>query len=670
MICPYCLDDVANDAERHEECRIVKDRAFPRFYIDFHGGDGAAEPVIFSVVGFSGHGKTVYLCALFDFLDNQMTEVWPGFYNHVLDQDSLSRLVANRKILNQGILPDRTGPSFPRPGIFRLRKMAQAQDDGKFLKDTTMLIYDPAGEAFETEDKIVELAGFVRRSKCVLFLIDINALRDSIADGMARLLDTYVLGMRRMGIEQRSQHLIVVYTKSDEMRASLPEFQCYLSKEPTLNAHLNEQISKTLLNPFEHLNELERISHSLAGFTRSELRAGRFIHEADDWFATVSYTAVSSLGFAPEDSESARKLTAKMSPRCVADPLLLVLAKSLREERSPTPEQPAVAPEDPRWKLKAAIFSVLALALIILVIVLWLSTTSERKPAVLPKASDAPPTLPAQQSEGRLNQEPDTRPSDPPDDTSSKAPAAVATLLRVHSNVESVLLSVDGVSRGYVSPGRPTQIRVSRGTHFLEATKAGYKPWASPVQLAIGTKTVVIELEPVGPSPQEMATRYLEKANALVDQRQYDAAIQACSDGLRLDPSNPLLLQRKADIERAREAYAAARRNEEERERAAAARQPSDSEAAQEPFHSAVVTRRVTPSYPDLARSARVSGRVTVRVQIDEGGNVSSASVVEGPALLRDAAIRAARQWRYSPARRGNRAVKDAQLITFNFTLD
>src|SRR5205085_2618663 len=111
------------------------------------------------------------------------------------------------------------------------------------------LIYDPPGEAFSTEDKIVNFASFVKHSRCVLFLVDVTALGDSIADEMAKLLDTYVLGMRRMGIEKKSQHMIVVYTKSDEMKVSVPEFESFLEREPRLRDYLDQQRPATLADP-------------------------------------------------------------------------------------------------------------------------------------------------------------------------------------------------------------------------------------------------------------------------------------------------------------------------------------------------------------------------------------------------------------------------------------
>jgi Double-GTPase 2 len=403
MICPYCLEDVPAGVDRHEGCKVLKDQKFPDFYLDFHGGEGTGEPLILSVVGSGGHGKTVYLCALFDFLDHQLTDIWPKFYNHVLDQDSLSRLITNRNTLDKGGLPERTAVSFPRPGIFRLTKMPHLDGASKMppLEDTTVLICDPPGEAFETMNKIGELASFIKRSSCVLFLIDITALSSSIAAGMAKLLDTYVLAMRDLNIKKQSQHLIVVYTKSDKIISSVPEFQSYLAKEPRLKEHLSEQTPKTLANPHDHLAHLEWMSHLLEDFTRSELKAGRFMNVADDWFATVSYTAVSSLGSAPEEDEKGnKKMTVKMSPRCVVDPLLFVLAKSIKVKPPPPPpplEYPTEWFPERSPLIKVGIFVGIVLILLVLLLFLWLnarSSSDTQSRTAGPVTSPAPITKP------------------------------------------------------------------------------------------------------------------------------------------------------------------------------------------------------------------------------------------------------------------------------------
>ncbi len=79
--------------------------------------------------------------------------------------------------------------------------------------------------------------------------------------------------------------------------------------------------------------------------------------------------------------------------------------------------------------------------------------------------------------------------------------------------------------------------------------------------------------------------------------------------------------------------------------------------------------KKVAPAYPIPAREARAQGQVQVNVTVDESGNVISAEVASGHPLLRDAALEAARQWKFKPTTVGSEAVKVQGLLTFNFTL-
>ncbi|HSO73526.1 MAG TPA: energy transducer TonB, partial [Blastocatellia bacterium] len=78
---------------------------------------------------------------------------------------------------------------------------------------------------------------------------------------------------------------------------------------------------------------------------------------------------------------------------------------------------------------------------------------------------------------------------------------------------------------------------------------------------------------------------------------------------------------------------------------------------------------RVEPTYPPLAKAARVSGSVVVEVTVDEAGGVISARAMSGHPLLKEAAVSAARGWRFSPTQLSGVPVKVIGTITFNFNL-
>ena len=78
---------------------------------------------------------------------------------------------------------------------------------------------------------------------------------------------------------------------------------------------------------------------------------------------------------------------------------------------------------------------------------------------------------------------------------------------------------------------------------------------------------------------------------------------------------------------------------------------------------------RVQPSYPPLARLARVQGAVELRAIISKAGTIENLVVVSGPPTLVKSAIEAVRQWRYRPYLLNNEPIEVETEITVNFVL-
>ena len=73
------------------------------------------------------------------------------------------------------------------------------------------------------------------------------------------------------------------------------------------------------------------------------------------------------------------------------------------------------------------------------------------------------------------------------------------------------------------------------------------------------------------------------------------------------------------------------------------------------------------PDYPAIAKSNRISGSVTVEVEIDEHGKVTSARALNGPTELRSAAEAAAMKARFTATKLSGMGVTIKGVITFNF---
>ncbi len=78
---------------------------------------------------------------------------------------------------------------------------------------------------------------------------------------------------------------------------------------------------------------------------------------------------------------------------------------------------------------------------------------------------------------------------------------------------------------------------------------------------------------------------------------------------------------------------------------------------------------RVDPEYPPLARRARVSGTVILMVTVNEEGEVADVKVMRGHPLLDEEALRAVRQWRYSPTLLNGEPVPVIAMVTVIFSL-
>jgi TonB family protein len=76
----------------------------------------------------------------------------------------------------------------------------------------------------------------------------------------------------------------------------------------------------------------------------------------------------------------------------------------------------------------------------------------------------------------------------------------------------------------------------------------------------------------------------------------------------------------------------------------------------------------VAPVYPAIARSARVTGAVTVEATIGEDGKVADARVVKSVPLLDQAALDAVRQWEYRPTLLNGVPVPVVVTVVINFT--
>lgn len=85
-----------------------------------------------------------------------------------------------------------------------------------------------------------------------------------------------------------------------------------------------------------------------------------------------------------------------------------------------------------------------------------------------------------------------------------------------------------------------------------------------------------------------------------------------------------------------------------------------------------VPIKQVQPKYTDFARRTGIEGQVWLEVEVLKNGKVGAVevkkSLLSGPGGLDEAAIKAVKQWEYSPAKSGGKPV--ACWITFPITFE
>jgi TonB family protein len=91
--------------------------------------------------------------------------------------------------------------------------------------------------------------------------------------------------------------------------------------------------------------------------------------------------------------------------------------------------------------------------------------------------------------------------------------------------------------------------------------------------------------------------------------------------------------------------------------------------ASDSPLQPAKLLKSANPVYPPDAMTNYITGDVKAEVDVDASGHVGEVKVISGPAALRDAAVAALKQYQYSPATQGGKAVssKAIEIVKFWF---
>jgi periplasmic protein TonB len=82
-----------------------------------------------------------------------------------------------------------------------------------------------------------------------------------------------------------------------------------------------------------------------------------------------------------------------------------------------------------------------------------------------------------------------------------------------------------------------------------------------------------------------------------------------------------------------------------------------------------MLVRKVPPTYPPLARQARIQGTVILQATISKEGAIENLQLISGHPMLAPAAIEAVKQWKYKPYLLNGEPVEVETQVQVNFTL-
>jgi periplasmic protein TonB len=84
---------------------------------------------------------------------------------------------------------------------------------------------------------------------------------------------------------------------------------------------------------------------------------------------------------------------------------------------------------------------------------------------------------------------------------------------------------------------------------------------------------------------------------------------------------------------------------------------------------AAALVRQVTPAYPNIAKTAHVSGTVVLHAIISKDGSIEKLEYVSGPPLLMASAITAVKEWKYRPTMLNGQPVEVDTTVQVVFSM-
>ena len=319
IFCPRCL---AQLDQAVETCPIC-DRALGTYCKVCE--KAPALPIV--AIGFSTHGKTHLLAALLLTLD-YLTSRLPKTSFRAMGEDTGQRLKDWRATAQrQGILPPTPLPEGAKNDLLLNPLVIHLSG---FYEARTLLIYDIAGEAFNTIDGADKHLPVLKIAQTVWIVVSVLDLEESgIKSGqsLGDLFAAYQATMERLNATLEGRNVVLVFTKADKLLGieaaetlDCQKIEDYLQADPF--APDNKAMPVPSMESYER--ELEAISEELRQFPQHIEGASNLVNliEAENKM-NLRFCAASALGL--DSAASNTRAGSNWKRQRVLDPLIWTL---------------------------------------------------------------------------------------------------------------------------------------------------------------------------------------------------------------------------------------------------------------------------------------------------------------------------------------------------------
>ena len=317
LVCPFCLEEVTG-SRLERKCSSCQ-QPIPALYLR---DARDLEPMAVQAMGWSSHGKSVFLSAL-ALLLTRMQVVWEDYSWAPGSEETKDAIRDGNRRLESGLLPEATTIGIDLPCLIMLRGIER-------WRGRALVYRDCAGEYFDPLSMPVEKVPFLLKAK-TLFLIasptDLAAKRDRTID---MLLHGFLNTLAEHGIDPSKdrRRLVVVLTKGDLIQDLPGPLRDYLVKDRVWRTLEEGTPGFRFDEPAidRYLSTMREVDRHLREWIERDAHGRNLVRLATQSGLDLCFSLVSATGGPVREGDSDKRLENRWEPRRVLDPFLWALS--------------------------------------------------------------------------------------------------------------------------------------------------------------------------------------------------------------------------------------------------------------------------------------------------------------------------------------------------------